>query len=67
MALSNGLEGPFGQRVKALASPSSWEFFMKDFPDDSDEPLSRKLAEQCMLGLPALLAGQPWPFGEGDE
>ncbi|MFZ4535462.1 MAG: hypothetical protein ACOYNV_04030 [Propionivibrio sp.] len=40
---------------------------MKDFPDDSDEPLSRKLAEQCMLGLPALLAGQPWPFGEGDE
>jgi len=65
MTLTGGLDGALGQRVKALAS--RWEFFVEDYPDCADEPLARELAEQALTGLPALLAGQPWPFAETDD
>lgn len=64
MTLTGGLDGALGQRVKALAS--RWEFFVEDYPDCADEPFPRELAEQALSGLPALLAGQPWPFAEAD-
>ncbi len=62
--LTGGLEGVFGQRVKALASERAWEFIAEDHQDNRDEPLSRKLAEQAITGIPLLVAGQPWPFEE---
>ncbi|MBP1682147.1 MAG: hypothetical protein H6Q35_2486 [Proteobacteria bacterium] len=65
MTLTGGLDGALGQRIKALAS--RWEFFVEDYPDCADEPFPRELAEQALSGLPALLAGQPWPFAEADD
>lgn len=62
VTLTGGLEGSLGQRIKSLASTRTWEFILEDYPDRVDEPLSRKLAEQALTGVPALLAGKPWPF-----
>lgn len=64
IALTGGLDDSLGQRVKALASPRAWESLVEDYPDQAGEPLSRKLAEQALTGIPALLAGQRWPFDD---
>jgi hypothetical protein len=66
ISITGGLDGAFGQRIKALSSPSTWAFLQEDYPDQSDEPLPRKIAEQALSDLPALLAGQPWPFDSND-
>jgi len=64
ISLSGGLGESLGQRVKALASPRAWESLVEGYRHQAGEPLSRKLAEQALTGIPALLAGQRWPFDD---
>ncbi len=67
MALTGGLDGPFGQRLQALADPQFWQMCADDYLDAAAEPLPRPLAEACLSGIPALLAGQAWPFASEDD
>lgn len=64
ISLTGGLDNSLGQRVKALATPRAWRLLVEDCHDHADEPLSRKLAEQALTGIPALLAGLRWPFDD---
>jgi hypothetical protein len=47
-----------------LGSEKAWAYFREDYLDTAEEPLARTLAEQAVVGIPALLDGQPWPFSE---
>lgn len=62
IALTGGIDGPFGRRLQSLASPAFWQMCLDDYPAAATEPLPRPLAEQALSGIAALLAGQDWPF-----
>jgi hypothetical protein len=64
VALTGGLDGVFAQRLQMLGSEKAWAYFREDYLDTAEEPLARTLAEQAVVGIPALLDGQPWPFSE---
>lgn len=67
VALTGGIDGPFGRRLQSLASPAFWQMCVDDYPAAATEPLPRPLAEQALSGIPALLAGQDWPFASNTD
>lgn len=59
--ITGGLEGPFGQRILELGSEGFRKMFMEDYAADAGEPVSKELADEALVGIPALIVGNGWP------
>ena len=58
---SGGIEAGLAMRVRAVVSAKEWEFLAGDYQDEAAEPILREDAEPAIVGLTALMQGQPWP------